>query len=244
MVRRSSRDTQIMKKPRQSEVVLGKRVVAWLQADGWDVYQEVQGYRGGSVADIVATKDGQVRVIELKASLSFELMAQANYWRFRSNEVFVAVPKAESSDGRNLAKLCFEWRGIGILEVHTPSHLEWAEEKPSDLVRVWLKSSPNTSKDFADFFLSKLRPEHKTFAEAGTASGGHFTEFKETCGKLRELALAEPGITITDAIKRIKHHYASVVSARQHLGTLIAAGKVRGLRAQRDEKKQLRIYPV
>ncbi len=232
-------------KQKPSEVAIGKPVIAWLQRDGWDVFQEVQP-SGGSVADIVAVKDNTTRVIELKSSLSFELLAQASHWRLRATEVYVAVPHAKRSDGRNMAMHVFKSYGIGIFEVHDPSHLEaYGEDNPADRARVLLQCTPDPSAD-GSYFLGKLRPEHKTFAEAGSSSGGHFTEFKATCERLRQTVAKDPGITVRGAVLVTKHHYSTNKSAQVHLGKLIEKGVIKGISAKRDAstaKRELRLYP-
>jgi hypothetical protein len=48
----------------RSEAEIAECVVVWLRALGWETYHEVPFY--GRYADIVATKDSQVWIIEAK----------------------------------------------------------------------------------------------------------------------------------------------------------------------------------
>lgn len=234
------------KKAKPSEVALGRPVVAWLLASEWDVYQEVQP-QGGAVADIAAVRGEAVRVIELKTTLSFELLSQAIHWRHRATEVFVAVPYAKYSDGRAMARRVFKDYGIGIIEVHEPSHIEaCGEDDPMGRVRIIEQGATHPDTDAA-WFRDKLRPEHKTFAEAGSAKGGHFTEFKATCERIRAHVAANPGTTIRDVVAAIKHHYTTNASARAHLTKFVESGVIKGIVGKRDqtaaEFNALRLYP-
>lgn len=88
---------------RRLEVELGPPVIEWLTGQGFDVYQEVSAWSG--IADIVAVcgaplaaEDEErqrqrrqiVAVVELKTSLSFELLYQARRWRGVAHQVWVA----------------------------------------------------------------------------------------------------------------------------------------------------------
>lgn len=103
-------------KAKVHEVVLGRHVVAWLEAEGWDVFQEVQPH-GGAVADIVATRSGILIVVELKASPTFDLLDQTIRWKAYAHQVYGAVPKARPSNGRQMAIHVFGRYGIGLFEV-------------------------------------------------------------------------------------------------------------------------------
>jgi hypothetical protein len=62
-----------------NEAEIGEAVVAWLEAQHWDVYQEVKIYSG--IADIIAVKGNLLWAIELKKSLTLKVMEQARGWR-------------------------------------------------------------------------------------------------------------------------------------------------------------------
>jgi Holliday junction resolvase len=59
-----------MLKKRLPEEALAEKVIAWLEADNWDVYQEVRPWPTYARAiDIVAVKPGMIWAIECKTSL-------------------------------------------------------------------------------------------------------------------------------------------------------------------------------
>lgn len=228
-----------MKKTKGSEVALGRLVVAWLESEEWDVYQEVQPH-GGSVADIVAVRSGILIVVELKTSLTFELLSQARRWRANAHQVYAAVPRAKRSDGRQTAIHVFGDRGIGVIEVEPIAH-ESSSLSFRSIVRIVVPPSFNRRANVA-YIRDRLRPEHKTFAAAGSARGGHFTEFKATCETLRIFVAKTPGATIKEAVANMVHHYATDASAKAHLVKLIERGVVDGIRCERDAKRVVRLY--
>lgn len=228
-------------KTKGSEVVLGSYVVAWLEAEGWDVYQEVQPH-GGAVADIVATRSGILIVVELKASPTFDLLDQTIRWKAYAHQVYGAVPKARYSNSRSMATRVFADYGIGLFEVDQDALAMGSGRfgfRP--YFRTIATASFNRRADAA-YIRSKLRPEHKTFAPAGSPRGGHFTEFKATCETLRAYVAKNPGTTIKDAVANMSHHYATDASAKTHLVRLIERGVVEGIRCERDAKRKVRLY--
>jgi hypothetical protein len=224
------------------ETELGKPVVAWLESEGWDVYQEVQPH-GGRVADIVATRSDILIVVELKTSLTFELLDQIVRWRSDAHQVYAVVPRAKNNDGRRMAYRVFGDHGVGVIEVDKGAiHSIDNGMSLRSCVRIAVHPTLNRKAHVASM-RDSLRPEHKMFALAGSARGGHFTEFKATCDRLRGYVATCPGTTLKDAIVEVKHHYAHDSSARAHLAKLILSGVVKGIRCEKVGKK-LSLYPT
>jgi hypothetical protein len=74
---------------------------------------------------------------------------------------------------------------------------------------------------------SRLRPEHKTSAAAGSPTGGHWSRWRDTCAQFERLVATEPGIAMKYAIAEIKHHYASKRGAVTTLAGHIREGRLR-----------------
>jgi hypothetical protein len=88
-----------------------------------------------------------------------------------------------------------------------------------------------------------LRPEHKTHAKAGTQCGGRWTPWRDTCERIARIVRDDPGIAFKDLLDRFgSFHYVSKGSARAALLTWIHAGKVDGVRIEREGRK-VRLYP-
>jgi hypothetical protein len=206
-----------------SEADLARAVVGYLEDLHWDVYQEVSD--GEHRADIVAVQAPLVTVVETKKSLTFDVIAQATRWHGRAHRVFVAVPYAKWSGGRQLAFRVCEERGIGVL---------LCQQGYAGAASVSEQVAPRLNRRIRDGLAAELRPEHKTFAAAGSASGGHYTAFKGTCRALLRAAQEKPGSTLKELIDSIEHHYATPSSARTHLARWIEDGGIPGLGLERE----------
>lgn len=206
-----------------SEQELAAVVVAWLEAMGADVYQEVACT--GGVADIVAVVAHEVWIVEVKTSLSLALITQAMERRRAAHRVFVAAPHTKHL--RDVKQL-YDELGIGLLVVQAGDFdSTWNQPRINVAVygRRW-NTRPVALR-------SKLRPEHKTSAKAGApGAAGRWTPWRDTCRQLAVLVKSEPGITLKSAIDTIKHHYRSAASARTSLAKWIADGKVEGVRIE------------
>jgi len=203
----------------KKETELGRHIKNSLIQDGWDVYCEVL-YRG-SVADIVAVKNGKILIVECKLSFGLTVMEQADHWRRLgcAHLVSVAVPSASS-----FGLLICNWLGLGVMTVSGDGN-EVYERNPPRFIR---QANPER-------LLKALKPEQKV-AEAGSAGGGYWTPFKETVRNLERFVKANPGCTLKEAMDGIKHHYRTSSSARINMLHWIEAGKVPGVVVKRDGK--------
>ena len=205
------------------ETDIGEAVVRHLESEHWDVYQEVQIYQGGPVADIVALCGPLVMVVECKTSMSMQLMGQAWDWRRHCNLTQIAVPRPKSRGaGKAFAESVLNERGIGLLEVG-----RWR----GDGVTVNLRPKLRRTADTSDL-RAALTPEHKTAAKAGTSGGGHMTPFKRTILALRRHVAKHDGCTLKSAFTAITHHYSSYASGRARLIDLIKRGVISDLRIE------------
>jgi hypothetical protein len=215
-----------------SEQAVAAVVVAWLEALGADVYQEVEC--AGGVADIVATIRREVWVIEVKTSCSLALLLQAMERRREATRVFVAAPY---SKGMRLAGDLFRELGVGVLEIRIGYEVyPGSFEDPCVTERV---PSRRWNRD-ARRLASRLEPQHKPHAKAGAVGGGgRWTPFRSTCEQLAREVRARPGIDLKLAIDSIKHHYRSNAGARSSLAKWITTGKVPGV-----AKRGSQLYPA
>ena len=198
-----------------TETEIAAPVVAWLQDQKWNVYQEVQPHRAGPIADIVAEQQGRVWVIEVKKSMSLKLLSQAFKWVCWANWVSIAVPYRRLSD---VAGRFCEGEGIGIIQVCSCA--------PPD---VLVRAAPRLHRRLAATYLRDcLCPEMQS-SVAGSQAGGHVTLFKLTCERLHEYVAGHPKATMKAAVGGIGHHYAKDSTARACLARWIRHGCVPGL---------------
>lgn len=204
-----------------SEVDLASHVISWLEADAWDVYQEVDG------VDIVAVRGPVLWVVECKTILGFPVLEQAINRRTQAHGVWVATPPRRTSQA--IVKSFCSYAGIGWIDVSVRG-------------RVTVRCRPEFNRRVVDRLRRLLRPEHKTYAAAGSPTGRAWTPYKETCRKLLKVVTSAPGIPLRRAMIAVKHHYSSDSSARRSLASLLEKGAVPGVRSERHGREIL-LFP-
>lgn len=229
-----------MRREAPSEQELARHVVAWLLDYGWEVYQEVQPSWGGPIADIVAVQGPLLWVVECKTSFGLAVLEQADHWEHFANMTSVATPPARSNRRwatRNFReRVLFGATGIGHLVVNHHEYLRAGESAVSEAFKARLRR--RISKQLRE----SLVPEQKTEVAAGSANGGHWTPFRQTCKHLRDFVARNPGCSIKDAVAAIDHHYNTPSSARSSLRIWIEKGKVAGVRAE-FEGRRIKLVP-
>lgn len=177
-------------------MALAARVIEALETSGWSVYQEVKPKGFDRRVDIVAVRGPLLHAIECKLVLGWGVLEQAYDWRQQANMVSVAT----ATYGRNrMADVICETLGIGRIGVSGDSVVE--------------RVSPMIRRRVGTALRMALRPEHRTFARAGS-SGRYFSEWRETLARLSELVQRRPhGVLASIAAREIQHHYATNRSA-------------------------------
>jgi hypothetical protein len=207
---------------RRSEVDLAKIVLALLGEMGFDCYQEVPL---GARADIVGVLAARtVCVVEVKASMNLDVIAQADAWKRYAHWRFVAVPESmKDSDGRRLAREVCEQRGIGVIEIG------------AEVCKIRKYPALNRSAD-AQRLIKVLCPEHKTYAAAGS-NGKFWSPWRDSVERLVLEVRRQPGILLKDLIETTQHHWSNNHSARGCFARQIEAGLIKQLRLVRDGKQ-------
>ena len=208
---------------KKSELDLAANVVAWLQEQRWEIYQEVDLKHGG-IADIVAVMGRRIWIIECKTSFSFSVMSQAYRWRRHAHWCSIAIPapKQRYSEREFRDRICRDY-GIGI--IHDGKY-DVSEAIPAALNR----------KIHPDDILKQLSEEHKTYALAGNSNGRRWTPFQNTCRSILNYVSNHPGCNLKTLISSIETHYSSPARARACIAHWVMKGCIRGLRAERDGK--------
>ncbi len=218
----------------RNEVELAALIIAWLQDQHWDVYQEVAPKYGSKRADIVAVQGRIVWVIETKMKLGLEVLEQAYMWSEIAHLVSVGVPdrKATSQQSRPTRRIVWNMLdhfGIGLLRVD-----------PDGAITTSVAGRIHRTA-MVDYLRDALCEEHKTFAQAGNDRSEFWSPFKETCRKVHDHVTKYPGTSIRHVLDNINTHYAHKLSAATSLMKWIIAGKVPGVRAERTGK-QIKLF--
>jgi len=219
---------------KQPETVLAKQVVDWLTDQKWDVYQEVQIRSYGPVADIVAVFGNLVWVIECKKSLSLKVMEQAYRWRRYANFTSIAVEKKKGQAGSFFAEQVLRKFEIGMLVVNT---------KPKANSVLEILQAPLNRKATTIMIKERLLSAHKTFAVAGNSEGKRWTPFQQTSQNILHEVKKHPGITMTELMNKIVHHYGATSTARSCISQWAQKGMIKGVCVQRDGRI-IKLYPT
>lgn len=218
------------------EIELAEKVVAWLESQHWDVYQEVQPGAFDRTADIVAVNGQLLWVVECKTSFSLALLEQAVRWRGYANYISIATPSPKRhSRGTDAGRLFLRHFGIGLIHVHNRDY---------DSVSQYHLCRPALSRKRSDTLFNAITEHHKTYAKAGNSKNMRWTPFQQTCSELQSIVQRNPGICFKDMMDRLSHHYNKNSTARSCLLKYLNMGDVvKGVRVEKDGKF-LRLYPV
>lgn len=220
-----------------SEAEMAKVVVDHLEKKGWEVWQEVQLYSGGPIADIVAQKEGVLLIVECKRSFGYRLISDAMNWVGYADRVAIAYPQRKFGDKNTENAAAFM---INLYKIEEWKVAKSAYRGYSDTVR------PGTPKPqespLKESVLKTLRDEHKEWAKAGVQNARRVSKFQITCYHLERYVQSNKGVTLKKAVPEIAHHYASDNSAYGALADLISAGHVRGIK-HKGRGRSMKLYP-
>ena len=222
-------------KSKLKETDLAKKFIDWLNADGWEVYQEVPTGRG--TPDIVAKKGKIIWVIETKVSFTLDVMEQAYNWVGHAHFVSVGIPTGVTNHRNQFQfrrKIC-EMLQIGVLVYDS----QYDNPKfPDDHSGIKISLEPKLSRKISTKWEKILKPEMKNFCAAGSQSGqARFTPFRQTVILLIDYVRYHPGTTIKEAVDAIKHHYKKSCTAQTCLVDYIKKGVIKELKIVQSGKK-------
>ncbi len=179
-----------------------------MENNGWDVYPEVTVYAYGKRVDILGIRDNNTIAVEMKTTLSFDLVAQAVYWKNFCNYVYIAIPEwsknryggyKPKSDGRHYAEELLMKENIGMLEI-SRTNLTAGESIPSKRKEVIYPV-----KDWERV----ITEYHKDAIPGGSRAGGHITVYRVTILKIKEFLKTRPnGATIKEILENVETHYS------------------------------------
>lgn len=209
-------------------------VVGWLKARDWEVYKEVQApSESGRIIDIYGIQGDPDRPrravgVEVKTAFTLRVMEQAEYWKRFTDRTYIAVPESGDSRSRAFGSRICEKFGLGVLLVPENQTRTVALEPYRDV----------RSKKTGRLRVPNLHPAMKK-REAGSAGGERSVSFLNTTDQLRETVSELPGIRLSDALRRIDHHYKNIGSAYSSLRD----ASIEGVRFQ-DADGATYLYPI
>ena len=196
---------------------MARIVVSHFEGLGYQVYKEVSS-RGGRL-DIYCVKENDTIAIETKLNIGLTLLEQAHNWLGRANRVFLAIPYKKKNNLHFAREVCRNF-GIGIMLVSDPQYYESITE----IVPAAVCADPSNPPEVF---------EEQKLSVAGNARGEFITPFGLTRRDLVEYVRTNPGCSLSDAVRGIKHHYQHESSAKSSLRKLIIDGVIDELRLEK-----------
>lgn len=215
----------------RSEVELGRAVCAYLSAERWELFSEVDMH--GVRFDIVARRGPVLMAVELKRNLGFSVVGQAMRARAYAHCVAVGVPTVSwNHSGRFAAAAFLRSEGIGLIEAGNPNDCDMVV--PPRILR---------RPPLIDKLKAALSDPIQSNIEPGSNRGGYATAFSRTCLRFVEFVKENPGCLLREAVAGIEHHYAHDKSARGVLSQMARGGSLKGIEVK-YEGRSPRLYPV
>lgn len=182
---------------------LAEPVGKWLERQGYTVYQEVcPPFASGYFTDIVGNKERYIISIELKMSLTKQVIQQAYTKSIFSHEVYVAVasnPKESSIDK------CKK-HNVGVLQI------------TSNTVTVLHHPQNNNPHDgYALKLIERLKLMNPGYDQAGLPSLAGTGPNKAVCDVVREYLIEHPNANWEELYDNVPNHYASKQSMQTSL---------------------------
>lgn len=183
----------------------------WLEQNGYEVFSEVSPKRISRRADVVGKCGKAILIVELKTTLSLDLIDQAYYWKKYAHYIYVAIPKRKKEIPQ-IIRDYLKKEGIGIIEIGFDSYTLSVREK-AKFNRPFLPNEIDWEKE--------LLPEHKTWLKGGSSGGGYVTPFKITIENIKrylywerykwlsQYTNDEGWRTINDILEHCETHYAN-----------------------------------
>ncbi|RXZ78011.1 hypothetical protein EBB07_28540 [Paenibacillaceae bacterium] len=189
------------------EIELYEPVKRWLESHDLKVYSEVTPSGTMKRADVVGidTETGMTTVVELKVSLSLDLLNQAVYWsKYKmANYVYVAVPWKDKKNSPRLDNWLVEYIcktfGIGLLYVRPLKDYEcqmnYSDLNPGDMIVHGFKShlkakfhrNIRNDNPFKEIIEQYKHDFDNSNISGGLSGGGYVTPYRSTMNRVREL---------------------------------------------------------
>ncbi|WHX98584.1 DUF2161 family putative PD-(D/E)XK-type phosphodiesterase [Neobacillus sp. DY30] len=186
-------------KKKLQEVDLYKPIQRYFSQEGYQVYGEVKD------CDIVAVKENELVIVELKLTLSVDLLIQAAKRQKLTDQVYIAIPRPKGRlNSRQWADKChlIKRLELGLIVVSFPGNRSKADIliHPTPYIR---KIATGRNKMKREAILKEISGRSADFNVGGSSRTKIMTAYKENCiqiacildklGPLSPKALKEKG---------------------------------------------------
>ncbi len=176
------------------EADLAQPVAVWLENKGYEVYSEVPlGYGGARVIDIIGKADSTIIAIELKLSLTQQVLYQAHHCQLVAHKVFVAVA---TNPTKRSVEACRK-SGVGIISVKNSKAEMILEPEGKEIIT----DRCNNLKERLKYISKGVytgKPNEKGVGPA-----------QDCCRRIKEYLDVNPQASWKEIYKNVDNHYSS-----------------------------------
>lgn len=180
-----------------------------------EVFSEVLAY-GGKRADVVIRDENIITVIELKTSLSLDLLEQCYEWLGHAHYVYACVPAIKKGQFINrYARKCLMQDGIGLLNVRFTEKwayelLEKSHPNRYNAASISTLIQPRFNRRVDYRWNDYLTERHKFTLPGGSKGGGYLTSYKEMMEDIKGVVeRRKNGVPIETLITYTGDHYSN-----------------------------------
>lgn len=198
--------------PNIKETDLGPPIIEFMQAQGYEMFQEVRlGGMGMPIVDLVARKGKELHAIELKTTMGLAVMQQGDYNKkyFHYSSIAVPAPRGKYGDDkrpRQFAQhICREF-GIGVYYIDASLRDIYPGIEAANRIRVeeiipalHTESGADMAENYTlDWITDDHHVNSEEFPKAGSKGGGYVTPYKTMIKVVKSFITDHPGCLITE----------------------------------------------
>lgn len=188
-----------------------------------EIYTEVLGLGGGRPDIVLRTNKKIITIIEMKTTLSMNLLEQAINWRYKANYVYIAIPEPKTKNINGFARKILADYGIGLLFIDIPTKEIYEKyykdgEDNSCKYLISEKIKPKffrTKKEIIDWnVVLKDIYRYENNIKGGSKGGGYNTPYKDLICDVKKYVYRKgnefvPIGELIEKISSIRSHYSN-----------------------------------
>lgn len=188
-----------------------------------EIYTEVLGLDGGRPDVVVRTDKKITTIVEMKTTLSMNLLEQAINWRYKANYIYIAIPEPKNKNINRFARKILYDYGIGLLLIDVTSkeiYEKYYKDKEDNPCKYFVREAIKpkffrTKKGIVDWnAILKDIYMHENNIQGGSKGKGYNTPYKDLICDVKKYIYRKrnefiPIGELIEKISSIKTHYSN-----------------------------------
>ncbi|CAJ1315948.1 hypothetical protein [Paenibacillus nuruki] len=182
----------------------------YFEGKGYTVYPEIEPPGNGTKrADIVAIKDQEVVIIEMKVGFGLTVIQQACDWKGYANQIYIAIPKPKKRNWMPpIGSKLLASEKLGLLEVDLKDYSNFAYVDVNfSRVREVNKAPYQPEASSAISIIKFITPYHLEGPNGGSQTGGHISGYQVTMRRVKEFLTDRDWTTAKEIADNVETHY-------------------------------------